>query len=310
MPDAMALIPSKSSYVVELRGTIDGFPEESFELGLDTGDSPLESGASVTDHAVATPERLILRGQVRGTGRAADAIDAIRRAYRDVETVTFISPLGVWDEMLIKRMSAPRAGHGLTMTLELEQVIRVGLMAQGVQAPAFGPATERTATLERGRTEASQTIPDIDDALNDAVSAFSEESIESSTILDGLNKQIEAQERRDAAEEGGLGKSLRDMMASMGSPSDVLKNANRTATEFKRDGVLGLVRQLDKNLNLPPEVSERLTGHAATAVAASLNGDRGLAVAEVLSNNGAPGLGEAVATVRAAQALSRTIEGI
>ena len=63
MPN-VALIPEYSTRIPILAGLVDGFPEETHKLVTDTGNSPLEDGAIITDHAVARAEQLVLTGMV------------------------------------------------------------------------------------------------------------------------------------------------------------------------------------------------------------------------------------------------------
>ena len=170
MPNT-ALVPKNATRIPVLVDVIDGFPEEVHRLVVDTGNSPLEDGAIITDHAVARAEQLSLTaivsdqpgprigGAQRGASRAEQAISELRRIHRETEPIDVISPFGVYREMVLVRMTAPRRGNGLEIQLELEQVIRVGVVDTDVGPDVAGPAEERTSEVTRGRVSTTPGPP-------------------------------------------------------------------------------------------------------------------------------------------------------
>ena len=156
MPN-VALIPHLATRIDELTAVLDGVQNTTHRLQTRTGTAPQEDGARITDHAVAQPPSLTLVVYVSnrtGTAgeRPADAWETLRRLHREVTPMTVLTPWGTYTDMLLKRATGQQQGLGLRARLELEQIVRVGLNRDAIVTPtAFGPATERTQEVARGR---------------------------------------------------------------------------------------------------------------------------------------------------------------
>ena len=345
MPDAIALVDAKSTRITELDGVVDGYPEESFGFGTDTGSNPLETGASVTDHAVARPETVRLRAQVRGLRRSREAYAELKRLHESVTPVTLISPVAVIDELLVKGIDADRIGDGLRIRIELERIIRVGLQARAVAAPVSGPAMARTSALERGRITPDAATPSVEDALATL------DEIDPDTLGDDVVDAMGLKEELDALleEEGGLEGGVAGVLGALGDPTRLIRATASMATGFQRGGARGLTRALAQNVELPPDVEGALVGSSvvldsyrsgrvrdagsllnAVAAGASVaqsgtisgrfglccstpgakQGDRlGETVADVLDAAGAFGLRDEVRMARASMVIGRRFAG-
>ena len=67
-------------------------------------------------------------------------------------TVSVITEWGVYNEMLIRRAEAPQVNRGMYFTLELEEVIRVGLAETELpEEDLSGPGVSRSDEIVRGR---------------------------------------------------------------------------------------------------------------------------------------------------------------
>ena len=134
---------------------VDGFPDGIHKIELTTGGEPLEDGRQVTDHAVARQDRLTLTGWVsdfNGGNRPHDAWETIRRISKSLTPVDVITEWGVYPEMLIKRAEAPQTHRGMRFTLELEEVLRVGVVDNELPPEQLsGPAEGRSGLVQRGR---------------------------------------------------------------------------------------------------------------------------------------------------------------
>ena len=154
MPN-VALIPNAATTIAALTAVVDGFPDGTHRLETTTGGEPLEDGRQVTDHAVARQARLTLTGWVsdfNGGNRPHDAWETIRRLHKSVTTVDVITEWGVYREMLIRRAEAPQVNRGMRFTLELEEVLRVGVVDNELPPEQLsGPAEGRSGTVQRGR---------------------------------------------------------------------------------------------------------------------------------------------------------------
>ena len=138
-----------------LTAVVDGYPEGTHKLETVTGGEPLEDGRSVTDHAVARQDRLVLTGWVsdfNGGERPREAWETIRRLHRAVTPLNVVTEWGRYSEMIIRRAEAPQTTRGMRFTLELEQIIRVGVTDQELpEEEVEGPADGRSGEQERGR---------------------------------------------------------------------------------------------------------------------------------------------------------------
>ena len=133
-----ALYPTAPTRILgeALIGRFDGFPSVEHRLELGTTEHPIESGSTLTDHAVKRRERLRMHGWVSdilpAPGRellhdaATDAWEAIVSLFNDRTPVTIITPLRVYRNMLIVRAVAPvnrRTGRSLQVQLDFAEVI-------------------------------------------------------------------------------------------------------------------------------------------------------------------------------------------
>ena len=154
MPN-IALIPRRSTRISALTAVVDGYPETVHQLETTTGGEPLEDGRDVTDHAVAREEKLTLTGWVSdfgGEDRPGQAWERLREIHRELEPIDVQTEWGRYPEMLIVRAEGRQEGKGLRFTLELRQVIRVGLTDSNLPADNLsGPAAGRSGIIERGR---------------------------------------------------------------------------------------------------------------------------------------------------------------
>ena len=154
MPN-IALIPGSETRIDPLTAFVDGWPEGSHRLETAIGGEPLEDGREVTDHAVARQAQLTLTGWVsdfNGGDRPMAAWDMIRRLHKDETPFAVITEWGVYPEMLILRAEAPQTTRGMRFTIELEEVIRVGLTDTNLPSTSLsGPATGRSGEVDRGR---------------------------------------------------------------------------------------------------------------------------------------------------------------
>ena len=134
---------------------VDGFPDATHKLETTTGGEPLEDGRHVTDHAVARQERLVLTGWVsdlNGGDRPRAAWETLRRLHKSLALLRVITEWGVYEKMIIRRAEAPQHTRGMRFTLELEEVIFVGVADNELPAENLsGPAVGRSGEVARGR---------------------------------------------------------------------------------------------------------------------------------------------------------------
>lgn len=146
-----------------LEGFVDLYFEEKHEITVSKTRQPLESGATLTDHAVRIPNRLTLQGLTsdlvgNGKERAADTWARIQ-AMADARTqFDIITPIGVYRNMMLINAETSRnvnTGGGLIFKIELEEVLIVSLTTAGLTAENLdGEAADRTGEVARGSVRA------------------------------------------------------------------------------------------------------------------------------------------------------------
>ena len=161
--------------IVALGQTVDGYYGEEHKLKVSKTTYPVESGASLVDHAVREPTKLKLQGWVSDLMPSADAVSTthhterstvawleILRVMDDRQPLTVVTALAVYDSMLITSVTAPvdrTTGLALQFTIELEEMIMpVSRRGSGLLFTASsGPAADRLGAIRRGRVLAPVT---------------------------------------------------------------------------------------------------------------------------------------------------------
>ena len=179
-----ALLPRITTTIPVLLGIVDGYPATSHELRVHKSDSPLETGASLTDHAVKAPDKLDLDGWVSdislvvagfnitpplGTqAKPALAWQAIRRLMEEREPVSVITAWHFYQNMLLTQASAREdrsSGGALRFSLKLEEVLFVGVeTAELTPEKVKDDAADRTSMVDRGEVMTT-TSPVFDELI-------------------------------------------------------------------------------------------------------------------------------------------------
>lgn len=155
MPDNILLDPVRSTTIEAFADVVDAYTGESFELSTTFGQSPLENGAVITDHAVRNPVKIMLEGEVsdlteQGASRPVDAFATLDRVWRELEPMTVTTPWGVFSNMMIEKLEAHREANAMTFTMKLEEILFVGLAEQAINFQAGGLVEERTSEVDSG----------------------------------------------------------------------------------------------------------------------------------------------------------------
>ncbi|MYD94840.1 MAG: hypothetical protein F4Y02_14370 [Chloroflexi bacterium] len=191
MPSPFAIYTPRSTSVAPLVGLADGYLSEDHEIAVDVTRFPVESGATLGDHAVKRPDRLRLVGwtsdlypsdaaNISETDRPAQAWAEIRRLAAAREPLEVVTILGVYEDMLIVRATAPvsmQTARGLLFTVEFEEVQTAPLQRVEFTIPirptASGPAADRVPPtggaddeLAQGPTTYSPTAEEVLDSAD------------------------------------------------------------------------------------------------------------------------------------------------
>lgn len=158
----------RATEIPALAGRVDIYASEEHTLELASTDNPIESGATLTDHAVERPRRLTLSGWVadllprpgvdnsQSAQRGAEAWERIGQFFRDREPVEVVTTLGTYRNMLIEEARAPvdaSTGRSLKFELKLKQVLWSETATARVAPAAVaerGPAADRTSQADLG----------------------------------------------------------------------------------------------------------------------------------------------------------------
>ena len=174
--NAIRFVFYRGTSILALGQTVDGYYGEEHKLKVSKTTYPVESGASLVDHAVREPTKLKLQGWVSDLMPSADAVSTthhterstvawleILRVMDDRQPLTVVTALAVYDSMLITSVTAPvdrTTGLALQFTIELEEVLfkNVSREASGTEVPpSSGPAADRLGAIRRGRVLAPVT---------------------------------------------------------------------------------------------------------------------------------------------------------
>ena len=128
MPPSPVILAAANVGVDPLLMLVDGWPNITPKLETRIGREPIDTGASVTDHAVADPPVVNMVGIVsdlEGTDRVAEAWQTVYQLHQEVTVVRVVTEWGIYEEMLIERAEGRQVGRGLELELVLRQVLRV-----------------------------------------------------------------------------------------------------------------------------------------------------------------------------------------
>ena len=171
MPNIALITSAQTVITVTATGnlampSVDGFPAATHKLESLVGGEPVERETEggtrrgptrrVTDHVSAAPARLTLEAWASdfdGADTPAQAWEQIRRLQSSSEPVTVLTEWGAYDEMVVRRAEAPQRDRGGVFTIELEEILRVGVVDSDLPAGAVagGPAEGRSGIVHRGR---------------------------------------------------------------------------------------------------------------------------------------------------------------
>ena len=162
------------AFITQLAGYVDGYITEDHEGNVLTTRIPIETGASLTDHAAVEPQIVTLDGWVSDVhqykpraafesatqtfpsvplgeraGRAAQELERLRVARTPI---TIYTHLGVKENMLLVRVrerTGPSTGRGMRCTLEFQGIDFVDLTRREEPAAATGDDVPPTKTTRR-----------------------------------------------------------------------------------------------------------------------------------------------------------------
>ena len=169
-PTPIALLPRAS--IEPLVAFVDGYISERHSRRVRRSDYSVESGATLTDHAVREPDELTVEGWVsdimpsREADQGLPLLERAAAAWAEIDHVmsarkplTVVSLLATYTDMLLTGAEAPvdqRVGRALRFTLTLQRVQFADTLEEpgAIIHAATGPAADRVGTEDRGRVDA------------------------------------------------------------------------------------------------------------------------------------------------------------
>ena len=145
----------------------DGFMQVEHNIELQTTSNPVETGASVVDHAYVKPAELVMKvmmsdvhqslvpGQFTGASfRSVNAWQVLRKLQSDRIPMSVFTRLGLYTNMLITKLATTDTAETFR-ALSAEVTLREIPVAR-IKTVKISSADQTTINTEMGKIEASQ----------------------------------------------------------------------------------------------------------------------------------------------------------
>ena len=145
----------------------DGFMQVEHNIELQTTSNPVETGASVVDHAYVKPAELVMKvmmsdvhqslvpGQFTGASfRSVNAWQVLRKLQSDRIPMSVLTRLGLYTNMLITKLTTSDTSETFR-ALSAEVTLREIPVAR-IKTVKISSADQTTINTEMGKIEASQ----------------------------------------------------------------------------------------------------------------------------------------------------------
>ena len=154
----------------------DGFMQVDHNIELHATENPVETGASIVDHAYVKPAEVVMRvmmsdvhqslvpGQFTGTRfRSTNAWQVLRKLQSDRIPMSIFTRLGLYTNMLITKLSASDTAETFR-ALSAEVTLKEIPVAR-VKTVKISSADQTTVKTEMGKIEASQISNELQSLL-------------------------------------------------------------------------------------------------------------------------------------------------
>ena len=154
----------------------DGFINVDHTIELQTTSNPVETGASVVDHAYVKPAELVMKvmmsdvhqslvpGQFTGASfRSVNAWQVLRKLHSDRIPMSVLTRLGLYTNMLITKLTTSDTAETFR-ALSAEVTLREIPVAR-VKTVKISSADQTTINTEMGKIEASQINDELQSLL-------------------------------------------------------------------------------------------------------------------------------------------------
>ena len=154
----------------------DGFMQVEHNIELQTTSNPVETGASVVDHAYVKPAELVMKvmmsdvhqslvpGQFTGASfRSVNAWQVLRKLQSDRIPMSVFTRLGLYTNMLITKLTTSDTSETFR-ALSAEVTLREIPVAR-IKTVKISSADQTTINTEMGKIEASQINDELQSLL-------------------------------------------------------------------------------------------------------------------------------------------------
>ena len=154
----------------------DGFMRVDHNIELQTTENPVETGASIVDHAYVKPAEVVMRvmmsdvhqslvpGQFTGTRfRSTNAWQVLRKLQSDRIPMSIFTRLGLYTNMLITKLSASDTAE--TFRAWSAEVTLKEIPVARVKTVKISSADQTTVKTEMGKIEANQISDELQSLL-------------------------------------------------------------------------------------------------------------------------------------------------
>ena len=154
----------------------DGFMQVDHNIELQTTSNPVETGASVVDHAYVKPAELVMKvmmsdvhqslvpGQFTGASfRSVNAWQVLRKLQSDRIPMSVLTRLGLYTNMLITKLTTSDTSETFR-ALSAEVTLREIPVAR-IKTVKISSADQTTINTEMGKIEASQINDELQSLL-------------------------------------------------------------------------------------------------------------------------------------------------
>lgn len=153
---------------------VDVVISEEHESEMEIAEHPVEKGAKISDHAWRLPYRVTLESAISGE-RAVASYQQLLAIQAAAEPFSLVTGLKVYDDMLIKRITATRdkeSARVLKFEAELQEVVIVSTESGSGSSGGASSDDKAQGTTKRGQVAArpAESIPNrTDKILSDAI---------------------------------------------------------------------------------------------------------------------------------------------
>lgn len=141
---------------INFRQFVHGWSEPHHRLSSHIGNERIEDGSTVTDHVVALPARLTMKGHVsdvtspQGSKGAASAWTELRLAHQNEILLKVVTEWWIYQRMVIRSIDTTQTNRGMEFMMEMQEIVAVGT-GRFTPKSRSGTAKDRDPNIDGGQ---------------------------------------------------------------------------------------------------------------------------------------------------------------